>query len=310
MNSSYNADAEKCFQAFNYLKGHDYLLVSEQLVEDLKNVAKEREDNSKKDLLLVQRYLSIDRFVDSVVHQYFYLAAPSTWEDPFETKYIDVLNNPELMNNQNENDRTALKEMSVLCSCMTYNDSDNEEASWKAYEDKERLIRVTYDFHQLCNILNSTKEKNFYVGKVYYKSRKEILQPKGISFKGKEEENNKLEILFVNNFCSKQLAYMYEKELRFCKILKGEQFKDKKNYRIEPINLTPAISKITLPPINYKKLKIDEVNGKLFEQIKIYLLLKSICPKVPIYVSNLYDSRKEEMYSEITLLTKQKNKEV
>lgn len=270
----------KGFQNFIFSERNSSVLVSEQLKKEIKND-------------YVHKYLSIDYFVDSIIHQYFYLASPSTWEDPFETKYLEFLD-------YFQTDKEELQKMSIFCTCMTYNDTDSEEASWKSYgNDKEEIIRVTYSFNKLLEIFVKTGE-NIYIGKMDYRPRKEIVNPTAVPCKRGTKENL-LEVLYVNNFCLKQEAYQYEKELRFCKILRGEQFKAKKDYRIEPVNLNPAISRITLPPINYRKLKVDEVKGKLFEQIKKYLLLKSICPEVPIYMSNLYDSSKEEMSSEFTL---------
>lgn len=282
------------FQQFESLNDSKYLLVSKQLIEVLEG--KQGEENNAS--WIVQRYLSIDKFVDSTLHRYFYMAAPKKWDDPFETMYLDSLDSQSSPYNKQEG-LSELKNMSIFCVCMTYNNSDNEEASWKAYSDNmERVIRVTYDFKKLCSIIEEVKEKDFYIGKVDYRSREFILAPNNVSDK---MEMPLIETTFVNNFCLKQEAYQYEKELRFCIIKKGDHYKKVDYYKIEGIDLTPAITKITLPPINYNGMLIAEEIEKKAKQHINYLLLKTLCPEVPIHVSNLYDKSQVEMTSEIKL---------
>ena len=264
------------------------VLVSNELEKEITRKDKPR---------IVQKYLPLSHFIDSVLKRYFYLSSPSEWEDPLEVKYLDFLNS---------NKKKALKlkdsqkllQMSIFCSCMTYNDSENEEASWKSYgTDKEKIIRVSYDFDKLCSILSKSVDDKVYVGKLIYKSRKEIISPTSIINNSSEVTEKDLEQLYINNFCLKQNAYAYEKELRFCKIMHDEKFKEEKSYKIYNIELSKAISHITLPPINFNKLNDIELTDKKFEQIKNYLILKSLCPDVPIYVSNLYNSKEEDMIS-------------
>ncbi len=273
---------EKGFQSFILYPNTSSIMVSDQLI---------KQDNCR----IVQKYLPIDYFVGSITDRYFYMAAPSKWEDAFEMKYLEVLDSPN--NGFPPKDMPKLKEMSIFCTCMTYNDSDNEEASWKSYDkDREHVIRVTYDFTKLCTILNKATDENIYIGMVDYLPRKAILSPMPIycNFGG-----SNLDVLYVNNFCLKQNAYEYEKELRFCKIITGEQGKIQKEYKIENIDVSPSIIKITLPPINYKRIEKEESDIKKKEQVKMYYKLKEICPNIPIHASNLYDTSKEEMTSEL-----------
>ena len=297
MNKTSKQEKAECgFQHFDSFNGSKNVLVSDKLTELFKG----KPDDEGSANYLVQRYLPIDKFLDSTLHHYLYMAAPKTWEDPFETKYLDTLNDG-FHDLRKQEDMDDLKEMSMFCVCMTYNNSDNEEASWKAYgENKERIIRVTYDFNKLCSILDETREENFFIGKVDYRSREYILKPHYV-FYGTPPMKLPKEVLFVNNFCLKQEAYQYEKELRFCKILKGDVYKNKDCYRIENVDLTSAITKITLSPINFKKMSIAEEIEKMSKQNNNYLLLKALCPDVPIHVSNLYNKNKEEMTSEIKL---------
>lgn len=285
-----NATGESDFQGFGPMEELTSILVSSKLMDEMKRVQCKKDN----DIILVQKYLSIDNFTKSIADKYFYLATPSKWEDPMETKYFEELDKS-LKGKQQNSHTERLKRMSIFCSCMTYNETENEEASWKIYnKDIDNVIRVTYDFEKLCKILDETNEK-IYIGEVVYKTRKEILAPKEVNF----GDNTDLEQLLVNNYCFKQKAYSYEKELRFCKIMDDEQGKNKEDYLINNIDIAPAIVQITLPPINHKKLDCYESVERIMGQLLKALKLKNLCPSVPIHKSNLYDSREMEMTSEL-----------
>jgi hypothetical protein len=225
------------------------------------------------------------------------LASPSEWDDPLEVKYLDFLKSEKNPTLKSE-DSKKLLQMSIFCCCMTYNDSENEEASWKNYGDsKEKIIRVSYDFDKLCSVISKSVEEKIFIGKLIYKPRKEIICPTLIKKDSEYTTKNDLEQLYINNFCLKQNAYAFEKELRLCKIMHDNKYKEEKGFMIENIDVSEAILHITLPPIIFKGLNYMELADKKFEQIKKFLVLKSICPNVPIYVSNLYNSNEEDMIS-------------
>lgn len=282
---------ESEFQHFGFMNDLSSVLVSYQLMDEMKSNI-DKKDN---DVILVQKYLPINLFAKSIIGKYFYLAAPSEWEDPMETKYLEELDKS-LKSKQQDDDTKRLKDMSIFCSCMTYNDTENEEASWKSYnKDMDNIIRVTYDFNKLCKILDKANEK-IYIGRVVYKTRKEIIAP---TKEGNKGEDKDLEQLFVNNFCFKQKAYSYEKELRFCKILDDEKSKNEKEYLINNVDLSPAIVQITLPPINNKNLDHYESMERIVGQLIKALKLKNLCPNVSVKKSNLYNSSEIEMTSEL-----------
>lgn len=273
------------FQQFVPFSEHSSVMVSKHLLCDIQK-------NSNH---CVHKYLQIDYFVDSILNKYFYLASPSTWEDPFETKYLDTLNSSQYHTKHLE----QMKDMSIFCTCMTFNNLENEEASWKSYgDDKEQIIRISFNFEELCKILSCKKEE-LYVGKLDYKKREAIIQNEYVDDIKLGNDSDQMEVLFVNNFCLKQIAYNYENELRFCRIMRGDDFKQKKEYKIENVDLLSAIRQITLPPINKKKT--DDLKTKEMEQIKKYLLLKALCPNISIHVSNLYNTDKAEMTSELDI---------
>lgn len=275
------------------MKGLSSIWVSCQLMAEMKR-AQDKKDN---DIILVQKYLPIKHFIKSITEKYFYLAAPSEWDDPMETKYLEELDKS-LKSKQKDSDTQKLKKMSIFCSCMTYNDTENEEASWKSYnKDIDNVIRVTYDFDKLCEILDEANDK-IYIGNVVYKTRKEIIDPTKERNNG---EDKKLEQLFVNNFCFKQKAYSYEKELRFCKIMDDEKSKNERDYLIKNVDLSSAIVQITLPPINHKKLDNYESIEKIVRQLIKALKLKNLCQNVSVHKSNLYNSSEIEMTSELNI---------
>lgn len=288
-----NATRETEIQSFALMKGLSSIWVSSQLMAEMKR-AQNKKDN---DVILVQKYLPIKHFIKSIKEKYFYLAAPSEWDDPMETKYLEELDKS-LKNKQQDGDTQRLKKMSIFCSCMTYNDTENEEASWKSYnKDIDNVIRVTYDFEKLCEILEEANDK-IYIGIVVYKTRKEIIEPAEVKCDGEDKE---LEQLFVNNFCFKQKAYSYEKELRFCKIMDDVKSKKEKDYLIKNVDLSSAIVQITLPPINHKKLDNYESTEKIMGQLIKALKLKNSCPNVSVQKSNLYNSSEIEMTSELNI---------
>ena len=281
---------ETDFQRFYRIREGASVFVSEQLINELP----QKEVNNVT-IKFVQKYLPFDRFVDSIVNKYFYLSAPSAWGDPFETKYLDVLGNPQMYRIPQES-VAELKDMHIFCTCMTFNDSDNEEASWKSYGDTDEVVRVSYDFDKLCEALSV---ESIYVGKIVYKPRNIILNPTPVFNSNTDIKDNA--VLLVNNLCYKQDAYEYEKELRFCKIKRGDEFKEIKGCKALDIDLSSAIFQITLPPIKF--LNDEEKKVKLLEQMKKYSLLKQICPQAKIFISNLYDSSKESMITEYDINT-------
>lgn len=270
------------FQNFSPYKECSKIYVSDQLLCDFQ----------KEKLKHIYKYLPIDYFIDSIIHHYFYMASPSKWEDSFEMKYLDFIASNE--NKENE----ELRNYSIFCSCMTYNNSDSEEASWNNYGDnKENVIRVTYNFDEFCKVLNDVSNEKIYIGKVDYKLRKDIVKP--LPQIRNEKVKNGYEVLYVNNFCLKQNAYEYEKELRFCVVKECDSSKEE--LRIEYVNLLSAIEQITLPPINFSKIEKGEVYKKVIEQAKKHIILKTFCPKVPIHVSNLFNPNEPNMTSELIL---------
>ena len=275
------------FQTFSLYPGTSSVMVSNRLMHEI-------------DCRVVQKYIPIHFFIPSITERYFYLAAPSRWDDVFELKYLDVLDRPD--NGFPSEDLPQLKDMSIFCACMTYNDSDNEEASWKSYNtDRDKVIRVSFDFDRLCTILDKSFDNTIYIGMVDYKPRKVILSPIRIDCKNSKHDSKGLEVLYVNNFCLKQVAYNYERELRFCIILTGPQGRASDEYKIKNVDISPSIKKITLPPINYAKLSSEESTTKKKEQALMYKQLTEICPNASIHISNLYDTNKEEMTSELRL---------
>lgn len=85
------------FQTFEPFENNENVLVSKQFLDELKII---KEGNTPKKLV-VQKYLSIDNLIKSIIGRYFYLSAPSEWDDPFEMKYLDSLKDPIMERLQN-----------------------------------------------------------------------------------------------------------------------------------------------------------------------------------------------------------------
>ena len=66
------------FQSFSLYSGTSSIMVSHQLMQQV-------------NCRIVQKYLPIDYFISSITNRYFYMADPSSWDDVFEMKYLDVL---------------------------------------------------------------------------------------------------------------------------------------------------------------------------------------------------------------------------
>lgn len=162
------------------------------------------------DVEYVYKYIPLVNFLKSYCGRYLYLADPKKWEDPFETKYLDLISKePETYDKQCD--------IKVKATCFTPLSTKNEEASWKAYLGSGKdVLRVKIDFNALLNQL-SNASKTIYVSKCVYKSRLNIVKGRIFVKPTKDDSNNQFD-LFINNFSLKQTAYKYENEIRVCAI--------------------------------------------------------------------------------------------
>lgn len=227
-------------------------------------------DKLGNDCEYVYKYISLNNFLKSYCGDYMYFSDPNNWEDPFERKYQDVI----------EDDKN-LNCYKVKAICFTTSSEEDEEASWKSYLGYGAdVIRLKINFEDLCMELNKGR-KGIYVTKMIYKKRQDILERKYVPFPKKEE---KYEELFINNFSLKQDAYKYEKEVRLCYLYKKSYKSGKLKVKWDNI-----IEEIVLPP-----RKGNEDN------IAMYTLLKRLLEtKIRIRQSALYDVNSIKMVKDV-----------
>lgn len=276
------------FQKFSDFAGAKKLRISNKLriVSDL----------SGKSRTVFYKYFNTENLLKSLAENSLYLASPSQWDDPFETKYMESLGT---IAPQDEKDTSTLKEYSVFATCFKgESEIVNEEAAWKIYmSGSESIVRVEIDAHNLCLALcNSNFEGKLYLSKMVYKSRNDIVTPEAISGSVKLDNEEALEDLFINNFSLKRNAYKYEEEVRVSLIKKGG--KDIDHMILSNFNWDGVIKRITLQPLNPFQPQYEE---KLLRNISTYQKIKYVNSKMKIYKSNLYDSNEENEETEIIL---------
>ena len=76
---------------------------------------------------------------------------------------------------------------------------------------------------------------------------------------------------------------------------------DKGNDGFQTFTPKEGLSNIYISDLNHNKLSEYKSMTKNIDQIKKYVILKVLCPKVSIHVSNLYDSSEVKMTSELKL---------
>ena len=264
----------------------------------ISNKLKKVLDHSGKKGSVFYKYFKTENLLKSLVENSLYLASPSQWDDPFETKYMKSL---ETIAPQDEKDTSTLKEYSVFATCFKgYSGIANEEAAWKIYlSGSESLVRLEIDAKKLCEALcNSTfGEGKLYLSKMVYQSRKDIVTPEAISGSVKlDNEEEALEDLFINNFSLKRNAYKYEEEVRVSLIKKGG--KDIDHMILSNFNWDGVIKKITLQPLNPRQPQYEE---KRLRNILTYYKIKDVNSNMEICKSNLYDSNEKEEETVIIL---------
>lgn len=263
----------------------------------ISNKLKKVLDHSGKKGSVFYKYFKTENLLKSLVENSLYLASPSQWDDPFETKYMKSL---ETIAPQDEKDTSTLKEYSVFATCFKgYSGIANEEAAWKIYmSGSESLVRVEIDAKKLCGALcNSTfGEGKLYLSKMVYKSRNDIVTPEAISGSVKLDNEEALEDLFINNFSLKRNAYKYEEEVRVSLIKKGG--KDIDHMILSNFNWDGVIKRITLQPLNPRQPQYEE---KRLRNILTYYKIKDANSDMKICKSNLYDSNEEEEETVIIL---------
>jgi len=230
-------------------------------------------------------------FLDALTYHYIYLASPTQWDDPMETQYMNWLRN-----NYYQSAPQMARELlnySVFATCFMMNNGINEEVLWNNYSHGSSMcVRVTIDVNPLFDELLSTShdDGDLYISKIDYRTRK------AIKTDAEEEKTANKGDIYINNFSMKQIAYMYEQEVRLS-LLINNNLKDKSK-RIEDFDWAKCINHVTLPPINRK---MKDAYEKRILNIATYQQIKYINKDIIIKRSNLYDPDEDDMESQIIL---------
>lgn len=282
---------------FRHFSTQGRIWVSTDLLELAKDETTNEYNNKK---LFFQKYMPFTTFLSSFVNKNLYLANPSRWEDPFETRYMEKLHDNKKLDKGN---RLLCFKAYGTCfkSIMNNEDEPNEDAAWKIYGGNSSMkVRVTFKIGGLIESLNNSAcsvNGSLYLTTMAYCDRKFIVGETGIDpHFDKTSKENKDEVLFVNNFILKQNAYQYEKEVRLCCITKNEE--EQNHVMINNFDWSKVIKYVTLPPINYKD---DDLIQKINDNIKMYQQIKYLNSNIKVMRSNLYDKEEKKMVTEIKL---------
>lgn len=157
------------------------------------------------------------------------------WDDPYETLFYignDVQNNMGIQ---------------IACLCCTYERVEGEEAAWKrsAYQCDEPIIRVSYNYDKLCEVLEQIAAKHnvrFYITIANYSnSIEQLIGAKGRSCKSESD--------YINYLTLKRKAFAYENELRIFVVGKSLSFNKDGVCAFCLPEVLDLYDSITLPPL-------------------------------------------------------------
>ncbi len=205
-------------------------------------------NNSDKEFLSKKPFFKIlqRKRISSTIGQnpYLWLANPSTWEDAFERRFIDVL----YKDNNGGLNKFPLKGR-IFCTCFSL--TRICEAQWKVYSKNPNNICIKVNrvalLDELTKYLQANPNDEIYIGRVEYQetkiitgsiSKNPIFANIGFSF---NDQTSLVKLLTL-----KRNAFLYEDELRIFLIkpqnsntnhLKGIEF----HYQCKPTNLVESI---------------------------------------------------------------------
>lgn len=209
------------------------------------------------------------------------------WDDPYETLFY--------IGNHVQNNMG----IQIACLCGTYECVEGEEAHWKrsTYQCYEPVIRVSYNFNKLCEVLELVASKHnvrFYITIANYSNSIDQLKgAKGTTFTSEED--------YINYLTLKRKAFAYENELRIFVV--GESLPFNK-HGVCVFNLpqeADLYDRITLPPL--KPLAKSDPRPysevQFLENLSIRMNLEASFPSNKIHQCHLYelgDSTLERRY--------------
>ena len=176
---------------------------------------------------------------------------------------------------------TQKKNWCVYGTCFTQT-LKNEETEWRLFKkEDDLLVRLTIDYFKFKENVREALSKGikegvyFYLTKMNYQPRENILRNKHIQTKQKNEQD-----LYISNFSMKRDSYSYEEELRFCTLDTNGDEND--GYVVLGIDWTKFIIRATLEP---------RKDGDYSKEKEIIDGLSECLGKNKLYISTLYDTK-------------------
>ena len=196
--------------------------------------------------LYISRYMPFTRLLSELNNQTFSFVSPTKWQDPFERVFYEE---NLIINNQRYD---------IRCICATYDYVYNEEAAWNRNDSREDVVRVSFSFQALCDLLEKIATKyccQFYISIVdYSQSKKNLIKKNTPSYTTIEN--------YIQQMSFKRKAFAYENEMRIFAVFDGSHLhcNDIVFFKLDTKDYANAISFVTLPPmkpINNLPLRIN-----------------------------------------------------
>lgn len=244
------------------------------------NITREEFLSSK----LLYKYMSLEKTLNTLNDKYLWFANPTTWKDPFESRFI----NAKYFDGKEE--RQFKWKNRIYCICMSQ--TIVSEAAWRIYSPSDIGVQLRINRDVLLKELKGMEsEYDVYIGKVEYMKTDDIIQNlSDIPFAPPKISDINTDTFAARLFMLKRIAFQYEDEIRIVLVSKDEKnAKYRKGVRvpygcdntklIQRIVLDPEIGNLTADMIRnvlidkYGFASYTKTNGVIFNRViqsKIY----------------------------------------
>lgn len=233
---------------------------------------------------LLYKYMSLENTLNTLNDKYLWFANPTTWKDPFESRFIDA----KYFDGKEE--RYFKWKNRVYCICMSQ--TIVSEAAWRIYSPSEIGVQLRINRDVLLKELKGMEsEYDVYIGKVEYMKTDDIIQNlSDIPFAPPKISDINTDTFAARLFMLKRIAFQYEDEIRIVLVSKDKDdvrykkgvkmpYKCKNIELIKRIVLDPEIGKQTADMIRnvlidkYGFVSYPKTDGGIFNRViqsKIY----------------------------------------
>jgi len=210
----------------------------------------------------------------------FSFVSPTKWQDPFERVFYEE----NLMINNQRYD--------IRCICATYDYVYNEEAAWNRNDSREDVVRVSFSFQALCDLLEKIAKKNycqFYISIADYSQSKDNLIKKNTPHYNTIGD-------YIQQMSFKRKAFAYENEMRIFAVFEASHLpnSDIVSFKLDAKDYKNTISFVTLPPMKPINIPPMRINRDSLQEGKNApmraILSKKLSSKI-IQESRLYSKK-------------------